>query len=343
MPVYAWCTGRLLSDADLTSNERMVVRRWADDGKVEVLATRRPGAGGGRAARPAGADPGTAATAWTAGPLGRPSPAGCSPRCPAPAGPVLVRPWAGERAGQRRTFPAGRALLARAWRCPEPGCRSSAPAAEADSPSPTCAPTPARSPSRRRRCGPACRPAPGTARLGTPGRGPAPRCLSVRIDGVVRQRFVVTEERAGGGRPRARGRRRDHARPVAHRRRRQVDQPRPRPFALHGGDLVAQDISTNGTGIRPGGSMDDDRADRAAAATDPGAGPRTTWSSSTRGAGRAGRGLVHRRRHPADLGDGRGADHGDPPAAPLTGSRRLSVSCRIGGRAGRPRGPARRP
>ncbi len=28
-------------------------------------------------------------------------------------------------------------------------------------------------------------------------------------------------------------------------------------FALRGGELVAHDVSTNGTGIRPGGSMDE--------------------------------------------------------------------------------------
>ncbi|RQW83725.1 hypothetical protein DKL51_31325, partial [Micromonospora globispora] len=37
VPVYAIVHRALLSDADLTSNERMVVRRWADDGLVEVL------------------------------------------------------------------------------------------------------------------------------------------------------------------------------------------------------------------------------------------------------------------------------------------------------------------
>jgi hypothetical protein len=37
VPVYAVVPRSLLSDADLTSNERMVVRRWADDGVVEVV------------------------------------------------------------------------------------------------------------------------------------------------------------------------------------------------------------------------------------------------------------------------------------------------------------------
>src|ERR1700754_4950888 len=37
VPVYAVVPRLLLSDGDLTSNERMVVRRWADDGKVEVV------------------------------------------------------------------------------------------------------------------------------------------------------------------------------------------------------------------------------------------------------------------------------------------------------------------
>ena len=33
-------------------------------------------------------------------------------------------------------------------------------------------------------------------------------------------------------------------------------------FELRGADLVVQDVSTNGTGVRPGGSMDDDAAGR---------------------------------------------------------------------------------
>ncbi|MEV6492257.1 FHA domain-containing protein, partial [Actinoplanes sp. NPDC051633] len=37
VPVYAIAPRSLLSDGDLTSNERMVVRRWADDGVVEVV------------------------------------------------------------------------------------------------------------------------------------------------------------------------------------------------------------------------------------------------------------------------------------------------------------------
>ncbi len=37
VPVYVVAPRGLLSDTDLTSNERMVIRRWADDGKVEVL------------------------------------------------------------------------------------------------------------------------------------------------------------------------------------------------------------------------------------------------------------------------------------------------------------------
>lgn len=36
--VYVVVNRSVLSDLDLSSNERMVVRRWADDGLVEVLA-----------------------------------------------------------------------------------------------------------------------------------------------------------------------------------------------------------------------------------------------------------------------------------------------------------------
>src|SRR3954453_12105288 len=64
VPVYVVVPRGLLSDTDLTSNERMVIRRWADDGKVEVVpqADDRVFEGaellGGRAARRAGPHPG---------------------------------------------------------------------------------------------------------------------------------------------------------------------------------------------------------------------------------------------------------------------------------------------
>ena len=37
VPVYVVAPRGLLSDTDLTSNERMVIRRWSDVGKVEVV------------------------------------------------------------------------------------------------------------------------------------------------------------------------------------------------------------------------------------------------------------------------------------------------------------------
>ena len=42
--VYAIADRSVLSDTDLTANERMVIRRWSDDGKVEVLRTGGPSA-----------------------------------------------------------------------------------------------------------------------------------------------------------------------------------------------------------------------------------------------------------------------------------------------------------
>ncbi len=53
-------------------------------------------------------------------------------------------------------------------------------------------------------------------------------------------------------------------------------------FELRGADLVVQDVSTNGTGVRPGGSMDDDER-VALKQTGRGRWARATWSSSTPG------------------------------------------------------------
>jgi hypothetical protein len=39
VPVYVVVERKLMSDPDLSSNERMVIRRWGDDGLLEVLPT----------------------------------------------------------------------------------------------------------------------------------------------------------------------------------------------------------------------------------------------------------------------------------------------------------------
>jgi hypothetical protein len=89
--------------------------------------------------------------------------------------------------------------------------------------------------------------------------GPRPEVevLSVRIDGVVRRRFVVAagEPVVVGRAPEGGGIMlgqwlTDDARKWISRGHVQ--------FALDDGALTVQDVSTNGTGIRPGGSADDD-------------------------------------------------------------------------------------
>jgi predicted component of type VI protein secretion system len=82
--------------------------------------------------------------------------------------------------------------------------------------------------------------------------------LSVRIDGVIRQRFVVSTEKPvvvgrapeGGGGIMLGQWLTDDA-------RKWISRGHAR-FALDGETLTVQDVSTNGTGIRPGGSLDDD-------------------------------------------------------------------------------------
>ena len=94
-------------------------------------------------------------------------------------------------------------------------------------------------------------------RLRDAGPRPAVEVLSVRIDGVVRQRFVVATDapvvvgRApeGGGVMLGQW--------LTDDARKWISRGHVR-LALAGGELTAQDVSTNGTGIRPGGSLDDD-------------------------------------------------------------------------------------
>jgi hypothetical protein len=83
--------------------------------------------------------------------------------------------------------------------------------------------------------------------------------LSVRIDGVVRKRFVVSTEspvvvgrapEGGGGVMLGQW--------LTEDARKWISRGHAQFTLMPGGGLVVQDVSTNGTGIRPGGSENDD-------------------------------------------------------------------------------------
>ncbi|MEU4220109.1 FHA domain-containing protein [Actinoplanes sp. NPDC026623] len=260
VPVYAVVPRGLLSDADLTSNERMVVRRWADDGVVEVVpqlddrvlevaellglpVLTRTRAEQFRDRRPWVEEPGRLLAAV----------AGAS-------GPVLVaRVGRGEIPAVGEPSPMGQKLLARVWSCPESNCNAFDSGGDPDSPfadmrkvtAPVAQPPPA-----LRSGAPTC-PRHGT-RLRDAGARPAVEVLSVRIDGVVRQRFVVSQDKPvvvgrapeGGGVMLGQW--------LTEDARKWISRGHVR-LMLRGGELTAQDVSTNGTGIRPGGSLDDDQ------------------------------------------------------------------------------------
>jgi hypothetical protein len=260
VPVYAIAPRGLLSDADLTSNERMVVRRWADDGKVEVvpqlddrvfevaellglpILTRVRGEAF-RDRRPWVDEPGRLLAA-VAGDGGSPV--------------LMARVGRGEPPKPAERSPMGERLLARVWSCPESNCTSFGSGGDPDSPfadmrtftSPVAQPPPAL------RAG-----VPTCPRHGAKLRDAGPRAmvevLSVRVDGVIRQRFVVADDapvvvgRApeGGGIMLGQWLTDDARKWIS---RGHV------MFALQGGELTAQDVSTNGTGIRLNGSAEDD-------------------------------------------------------------------------------------
>jgi hypothetical protein len=260
VPVYAVVPRGLLSDADLTSNERMVVRRWADDGIVEVVpqvddrvlevaellgvpVLTRMRAEQFRDRRPWVDEPGRLLAA-----------------VPGAGGPVLVaRVGRGEVPAVAEPSPMGAKLLARVWRCPEANCSAYGGGADSDSPfadmrtqtSPVAQPPPTL------RAGvPTC-PRHGT-RLTDAGPRPAVEVLSVRIDGVIRQRFVVSADKpVVVGRAPEGGRGIMLGQWLTDDARKWISRGHAR-FALTGTELTVQDVSTNGTGIRPGGSTDDD-------------------------------------------------------------------------------------
>ncbi|MGV9982289.1 FHA domain-containing protein [Micromonospora wenchangensis] len=258
VPVYAIVHRALLSDADLTSNERMVVRRWADDGLVEVLDN--PGDRMLEVADLLGLP--VVSRVRFDGLRGRfpwlvEQPGRVVAPVPGAGGPAFVAHVGGGHTpveGDRS--PVGGQLLARRWRCPEPGCAlfgggggggAFADLARVDR-APAGQPPPA-----LRNGVPTC-PRHG-ARLSDAGPRPRSEVLAIRIGGLIRRRFVLTEDE-----PVTVGRAPEETGGVMlgqwlnDEARRWISRAHVR-FELRVGEVIVTDVSTNGSGVRPNGSM----------------------------------------------------------------------------------------
>ncbi|MCW3814819.1 FHA domain-containing protein [Micromonospora sp. DR5-3] len=259
VPVYAIVHRALLSDADLTSNERMVVRRWADDGLVEVLD--HPGDRMLEVADLLGLP--VLSRVRFNGLGGRFPWLGQAGRVLAPVpgagGPVFIaHVGGGQDPASGSRSPVGAKLLARQWRCPEPGCAlfgdGGGGGAFADLARVDRAPA-GQPPPTLRNGVPTC-PRHGV-RLGDAGPRPRTEVLAVRIGGLVRRRFVLTETQ-----PVLVGRAPDSAGGIVlgqwlnDEARRWISRSHVR-FELRAGrgEVIVTDTSTNGSGVRPGGSM----------------------------------------------------------------------------------------
>jgi hypothetical protein len=163
--VYVVADRALMSDTELTSNERMVIRRWADDGLIEVLPAKSPVM---PRIREISALTGLAMITRVGG--GSPSFA----PVPAPGGVTLVAHSGQPSVVITRPNP----VLYRQWRCPEFDCSAYGESRVAGQPPPTM-----------RDGKPTC-PRHGT-RLADVGAKPPALPMAVRIDGLVRQRFTV--------------------------------------------------------------------------------------------------------------------------------------------------------
>ncbi|WFE42137.1 FHA domain-containing protein [Micromonospora sp. WMMD998] len=254
--VYAIVHRALLSDADLTSNERMVVRRWADDGLVEVLD--QPGDRMLEVADLLGLP--VLTRARLDGLVGRYPWLGQAGRALAPVpgagGPVFIaHVGGGQDPSTGSRSPAGVKLLSRKWRCPEPGCALFGGGGGAFADLAAIDRVPSEQPPPTLRTGAPTCPRHGS-RLSDAGPRPRSEVLAVRIGGLVRKRFVLTEAD-----PVAVGRAPDGPGGVQlgqwlnDEARRWISRSHVRFDLGRGGEVVVTDTSTNGSGIRPGGSM----------------------------------------------------------------------------------------
>jgi FHA domain len=256
-------TGRtLLSDADLTSNERMRIRSWSDDGLVEVLpdladrvlevadltglpVVTRSRYDGLRDKYP-----------WLVSEPGR-----MLAPVPGAGGAALISRGA---AGTGRPGPSAATVMSRLWRCPERGCASfgdpAAPGANLEDTfahlrggtGPGVKRRPgSQPPPRLRAATPVC--PRHDSRLSDAGPRPAAQAVSVRVDGVLKRRFVVT-----AGQPVVVGRSPDEPDSVMlghwleEEARSWISRKHLR-LEMRGDALYAIDTSTNGTVVKRGG------------------------------------------------------------------------------------------
>ena len=317
VPVYAVVPRGLLSDGDLTSNERMVVRRWADDGMVEVVRQSATGCSRWPNCSACRCSPRSAPTSSAAGPWVD-EPGRLLAAVPGAGGPVLVARVGRERARPRRAR--------RRWaRSCSPGCgaarsRTAAASARRRRGQPVRRHAHGHQPGGPAAAGAACRradlPAARRQAARRRRRARAVEVLSVRIDGVVRQRFVVAADQpvvvgrapeGGGGIMLGQWLTEDARKWISRghvqiRRCAAANSPcRTSAPTARASARAARRTTTSGSRWP---------------ATRPARWARPTWSSSMPGVKSVGpREVGHRRRAPADLGDGRGPDHGDPPSS----------------------------
>jgi hypothetical protein len=166
--LYAVADRALLSDVELTANEKIVIRRWSDDGLVEVLHTGGPSA----AARA------REVAALTGLPLIGRNTGGYPGLAYAPAlsgNSVALIP---QMIGPGPAAPAP--VLGRQWRCPERECASFGPGWDGEAP-----------PAQLRNGVPYC-PRHGE-RLSDLGPKPRALAIAVRVNGATWHRFTLSE------------------------------------------------------------------------------------------------------------------------------------------------------
>jgi hypothetical protein len=166
--IFAIADRALMSDNELTANEKIVIRRWSDDGLIEVVHNGGPSA----------ASRAREVAALTGLPLITRHPGGYPGLTYTPSTHAGRATLAPSVIGPGPAAPA--AVLGRQWRCPERGCAGFGGGREGGQP-----------PAQLRNGQPFC------PRHGVPlaDLGPRPRAVAVavRIGGLAWHRFAVTE------------------------------------------------------------------------------------------------------------------------------------------------------